>query len=344
MNDLKNLDLTPKKVIKGALFIVAFFFLYFYFQGAMPQSQTLGLTGMVTTNAAPSMAYMDGGGYATKGMATRQMGMPVLETAPSYDGTDSYVPAPAVMNPSAPAGVSKIVKTGNLSLLVKSVDAAALAINQLRSTLMGQPGNESFAQYGGSGKRGDITIWVPSDKFDEAMLAIKKLALRVDNESVNVEDVSAQYVDLQSRLKNLKASEEQYLLILKQSGKISDVLAVTQQLNQTRAEIEQTQGQMDYLSRQVALSSIHISLTQEAIPGEVVSNEWRPFTVIKAAWSSTLSDLTRSIDMFLVVLVRLPVLILNLAFWALVIWVCYRAGRFTYRRFAPTSAVKKDSV
>ncbi len=338
----KHTKFTPKKVVMGILFVIAFFFLYSYFSSNMRPMGTLGLAGGDASVSAPSFGYMmDSGGYAAREISAKNMAVQVA--APPYDMiSDSYAPLPA--SPAAPAAVSKIVKNGNLSLLVKSVDEAALSIGQLRVSLMGQPGNENFSQYGSGGKRGDITIWVPSDRFEEAMIAIKKLALRVDNESVNVQDVSAQYVDLESRLKNLKAAEAQYQDIMKRSGKITEVLEVTRALNDTRAQIEQTQGQMDYLSRQVALSSIHINLTQEAIPGEVVSNEWRPFTVIKAAWRSTLSDLTDSIDMFLVLVVRLPVLIINLAFWALVIWGCYRAGRVVYRKFSPTTVSSKDSV
>jgi hypothetical protein len=330
---------TPKHIFLAVVGFILFALVYTFTSGMMGQ-QSMGLSGATTVNAPSFAIAMDGsGGYAPRAMSNK-MAISVGESAPSYN--DNYMPSPLPAN--APAGVSKIVKNGNLTLLVKNVDDATFAINNLRTSLAGQPGNASFSEYGNGGKQGDITIWVPSDKFDEAMLAIKKLALRVENERVSVEDVSAQYVDLQSRLKNLKASEEQYLLILKQSGKISDVLAVTQQLNQTRAEIEQTQGQMDYLSRQVALSSIHISLTQEAVPGSVVANEWRPMTVAKAALSHTLTGLTDAIDTFLIILISLPVLLLNLGFWLLIAWGCYRVGRFVYRRISATTTTNKDGV
>lgn len=336
INELTFMKFTPKNIFLAVVGFILFAFVYIVTAGMMGQSQSMGLSG-ATTVSAPSFAIaMDAsGGYAPRALSNK-MAISVGESAPMYN--DGMMPSPLPAN--APAGVSKIVKNGNLTLLVKNVDDATLAINNLRTTLMGQPGNASFSEYGNGGKQGDITIWVPSDKFDEAMLAIKKLALRVENERVSVEDVSAQYVDLQSRLKNLKASEEQYLIILKQSGKISDVLAVTQQLNQTRAEIEQTQGQMDYLSRQVALSSIHISLTQEAVPGSVVANEWRPMTVAKAAFKHTLTGLTDAVDTFLIILISLPVLLLNLGFWLGIAWACYRVGRFVYGRVSTTTSTK----
>lgn len=329
---------SPKNIFLAVIGFVIFASVYIVTAGMMNQSN--GLAGVSTAGAPTFAVAMDvSGGYAPRAMSNK-MAISVGESTPSY--SDSYMPAPLPAN--APAGVSKIVKNGNLTLLVKNVDEATLAINNLRVKLAGQPGNASFSEYGNGGKQGDITIWVPSDMFDEAMLAIKKLALRVENERVSVEDVSAQYVDLQSRLKNLKASEEQYLLLLKQSGKISDVLAVTQQLNQTRAEIEQTQGQMDYLSRQVALSSIHISLAQEAVPGSVVTNEWRPMTVAKAAFKHTLAGLTDAIDTFLIILISLPVLLLNLGFWLFIAWACYRIGRHAYRRFSAPTTTNKEGV
>lgn len=241
--------------------------------------------------------------------------------------------APPSPGSNAPAGVSKIIKNGDLTLLVRNVDDAAAAIVSLRINLGGQPGNASFSEYGNGGKQGDITIWVPSDKFDGAMVSIKKLALRVNSERITVQDVSAQFVDLESRLRNLKVAEAQYQEIMKRSGKISEVLDVTRALTDTRAQIEQSQGQLDYLSRQVALSSIHVSLTQEAVPGSVIaSNEWRPMTVVKAALSRTLSDFTHSIDQILVILISLPLLLLNLAFWGAVLYACWRVGRFLFRR------------
>ncbi len=285
---------------------------------------TLGLSGSVNSLSAPGVPMMEGNYYREKAMGV------------AYDSVSEgsiEMMSPPSPGSSAPAGVSKIIKNGDLALLVKNVDDAAVAIVQLRISLGGQPGNASFSEYGNGGKQGDMTIWVPSDKFDGAMVSIKKLALRVNSERITVEDVSAQFVDLESRLRNLKVAEAQYQEIMKRSGKISEVLDVTRALTDTRAQIEQSQGQSDYLSRQVALSSIHMSLTQEAVPGSVVSsNEWRPMTVVKAALSRTLSDFTHSIDQLLVILISLPLLLLNLAFWGVVLYACWRVGRFLFRR------------
>lgn len=338
MNDTK---ITPKKVLLGAVFVIGFVFLYSYFSALTQTHMSQGVLGRDALMMMPTSGYGEGG-FGGGRIEMNKMAMVANEGIPPYEVAVDYAPLPTP-NPTAPAGVSKIIKNGDLALLVDNIDEVALQITAIRQRLLGQQGNESFSQYTGGGRHGDITLWVPSEKFDEAMLAIKKLALRVDNESVFVQDVSAQYTDLASRLKNLKAAEQQYLVILKQSGKISEVLEVTRALNDTRAQIEQSQGQMDYLSRQVALSSIHVSLTEEANAG-AVANEWRPLTVFKLALKGTLTDLTRAVDMFIIVLVKLPVLLLTLLFWGLIVWLCYRGGRALYRRLSPAFFAKKDGV
>lgn len=327
MSNLNLPQITWKKgaIVVGVLLLVAFAF------SALTSNQRMGVLGFpaiqfdyydaATTGSAPSYGGVAQGGYGKA--VYRDMGVAESLIAP-------MPPMPGPVS-DAPAGEEKIIKNASLSLLVANVDVAAKEVNAIRTRLGGQIGNSNFREYGGGSRSGDITIWVPSARFDEAMAELKKLALRVNNESVNVSDVSAQFVDLEARLKTLRATEAQYLAILERSGKLSDVLDVTRELTNTRTQIEQIEGQREYLSRQVALSSIHITLTQEASPADL-SDEWRPLAVIKAAAKQTLAELTRFIDDVLVFLVALPLFLLKLAFYGVILWVLWRAGRFVYAR------------
>ncbi len=339
MNESKFPPITPKRVVLGVVMVILFFVVYASVKNSMqtrlglsdgstyglataPQAMYFGASAK-SSAAAPfdgamrdsmnKSAYMENGGVANE--------MPTMP--PANTGTP-------------PSGKSKIVKTGNLSFLVKNVEEASAHITDIRNQMGGQAGNATVSEYSPGVRSGDITIWVPSEKFDETMVALKKLALRVQNESVRADDVSAQFVDLTARLKNLRAAEAQYVEIMKRAGTINDILNVTNQLNSTRSQIEELQGQLDYLSHQVALSSIHISLTQEAVPGSVTS-EWRPLTVIKEAMKQSLQDLTDFIDILLVFLVRLPILLLNLGFWVLIFWVLWKLSKYVYLRLRNAS-------
>lgn len=329
----RNDDNAKKKaksfIIGGGLGLVALLVLW-GFVGYSQQS--VGLSGSVSLSAptmgiAPSYDSTSSN-YGERGMVYRDE-MSVTKS--------SIAPMPPIPGPDgAPAGEAKVIKNASLALLVRNVDDAAVEINLIRARFDGQIGNSTFNEYTAGSRVGEITIWVPSARFDEALIEVKKLALRVNNESISVSDVSAQFVDLDARLKNLRATEEQYKEILKRSGKLSDVLDVTRELSNTRSQIEQLEGQRNYLSRQVALSSIRISLSQEAAPSDL-SDEWRPLATLKAAAKETLSGFTDFIDMVLVLLVALPLLLLKLGFFGLILFVLWRGWRFALAKWKSTT-------
>jgi len=321
--------IAPKKaaVILGVLAVIIIV-LYGLNSMQSARQSVLGLSlggdsyGVATMGIVP--AYDSAAGNYGKGMMYRDEVGSTIAPMPPVPGDGG-----------APAGNAEIIKTASLTLLVDDVDVAATGIEAVRTTYGGQHGNASFNDYTSS-RTGNVTIWVPSERFDDALAAIKKLALQVKNENVSVSDVSAQFVDLEARLKVQRATETQYVELLKRSGKISEVLEVSRELANTRTQIEQLEGQMNYLSRQVALSSISVSLIQEVSPGEV-KNEWRPLTVVKTAAKNTLSDLTNLIDMILVLAVSLPVFLLRLGFFGLLAWGIWRVGRFALAKVRNTN-------
>jgi hypothetical protein len=106
-------------------------------------------------------------------------------------------------------------------------------------------------------------VRVPSDTFEDSVAAIKDLAVRVDRESINGQDVTEQYTDLEARLRSAQAQEEQYLVILDKAVTVQDILAVQQYLQNIRYEIESLQGQIDSLGNQTEYSTISVSLSEE---------------------------------------------------------------------------------
>lgn len=318
-------QMTPKKVALFVALLLVAFIVGVIAWGIIGYSQSsLGLSGSISQGtAAPSMfanpMRMESDSSAKMAYdSTREMEM----------NAGVAMPAP-IPGSGAPAATSLIIKNANLTLVVEDVDKSAKAIDQIRAQYGGQVGNASISDYYSS-RQGDITLWIPSAQFDTALESIKKIALRVTSEQITSTDVSAQFVDLGARLKNLHATELQYMEIMKRSGTINEILQVTSVLSQTRQQIEQLQGQMNHLSRQVALSSVHITLTQE-IASVVSKNEWRPLAVFKNSARETLRDLTNFVDSVIVLLVSLPLFLLKLAFWGGLIYGIWRAARVLYR-------------
>ncbi len=316
--DVKNVSIKRIGFVLGGIVLVLFLVISF----VNFNQHSLGLSGKVSVASAPVF----------DGDTTQIRAEEMMQNTARYDDgglvEKSIIPEPI---DAPPSGEVKLIKKGNLTLLVDNVDQTAKQITDLRSALNGQQGNASFNEYRPGVRTGNMTIWVPSEHFDEAMAKIKSFAIRVENENISTNDVSAQYVDLASRLKNLEATETQLVEIMKRAGSIKDVLDVSRELSNTRSQIEQLKGQLNYLSQQVALSSIYITLTQEAVP-TAVTNEWRPISVFKSAVKSTLNDLTHFADMLIVFFVRLPIMLLQLAFWVFLFWILWKLGKFVYVR------------
>jgi Domain of unknown function (DUF4349) len=104
----------------------------------------------------------------------------------------------------------------------------------------------------------------------------------MENEKLEAQDVTKQYVDLAARLRNLRAQETQYLGILKQARTVKDTVEVSDKLNDVRGQIEQQQAEFDALSKQVETVAMTISLHAEA-EAQVFGLHWRPLYQLKLA-------------------------------------------------------------
>ncbi len=136
-----------------------------------------------------------------------------------------------------------------------------------------------------------VTIRVPSERLDEALALIKDGAGKVTSESVSGEDITNQYTDLSSRLRNLESAEEQLANIMDRATKTEDVLRVYNQLVSVREQIEVIKGQMQYFEQSAALSSIDISITADEANRSLQIGNWEPVGVAKDAIEALFSTL-----------------------------------------------------
>lgn len=179
----------------------------------------------------------------------------------------------------------KIIKNGSIVMVVEDLDEALAEVQQIKTTLNGYV--ENLSDNGVDNSRTVyITIKVPVAQFDSAMEQIKNVGDEVQRSNVTTDDVSAQYTDLESQLRNLEATEEQMLTIMKRATKISDILDVQNELNTVRGNIEQIKGQLKYFDRHTQYSSI--TVTMSLVPENISLQEekWRPVAVIKDAFGA----------------------------------------------------------
>ncbi len=207
-----------------------------------------------------------------------------------------------------------IVRTGNLSLVVKDTDEAT---NPVRDLVEGMDGYvvESSAYRDRGLLRGRMTVRVPAEKFDQAMDAIRGVAVRVESESSSGQDVTEEYSDLSAQLRNLEATEAELRELLatvrERTGKAEDIMAVYRELTAIRGEIERVKGRMQYLERMTALATITIELIPDELQKPVVEEPWNPQVTLKEALGALVNAGRFLVDALIwFVVVILPVLII----------------------------------
>lgn len=210
----------------------------------------------------------------------------------------------------------KIVKNGSLSLLVKKAEGAAEKIKEAAERAGGYTQYFNIYEVEEGVKRGRVTVRVPAESFDGVMDEIKGMAVKVEEENENTSDVTERYLDLEARLKNRKAEEEQYMEIMDRADDVEDILNVASRLSDVREKIERLEAQIDYLSKQVNMSTISVNLTSEA-EVEVLGVRWRPLYTVKKSIKGLVKGFANYVDKMIAFFFALPIL----ALWALTIGV-----------------------
>jgi hypothetical protein len=169
-----------------------------------------------------------------------------------------------------------------IAALARELGGFVVSSNVFRTT---------FTELGVTADQASITIRVPSERMDEALETIKEGATEVRNENVTSDDVTQEFTDLESRLRNLQAAEEQLLDIMNNAEKTEDVLSVFNQLTQIRAEIEVIQGRIQYLSESARLSAISVDLIPDVAAQPLEIGGWRPEGTVKEAFTALIQGL-----------------------------------------------------
>lgn len=130
-----------------------------------------------------------------------------------------------------------------------------------------------------------IVIRVPEKSFFDALNDIRKIG-KVISESVKGEDVTEQYIDLEARLRNLKAEEEWLVNTMEKAKNVQELMMIERELWRVRGEIERIEGQLKYLERRVEYSTISVSIVQppeEPKPKPIELPEFNVMPVLIAA-------------------------------------------------------------
>lgn len=248
---------------------------------------------------------------------------PVAEGGGAGRSGDGSVTTAYDQGANAAGAELKVIKTGSVTLEVdsieESVESARLAVvglgGYVASTQISNNPGYTFAS---------ITYRIPADRWDEALEALRRLAREVLDEQTGVVEVTAQVVDLEARLRNLKATETQLLAILEKATRITDILEVQVQLTDVRGQIESLTAELGRLEDQVALGTLTVQFTLPVVAVEEATEGWDVGKIVDGAVAS-LIGLGQGLVALVIwlVVVALPVVVVG---W-LLLAVAGRIGR-----------------
>jgi hypothetical protein len=241
---------------------------------------------------------------------------PLQALPQSSDVTKSNAQAApgAVTDNSAATTNRLVIQTADLSIVVKDVNARVQALQDMAKAMGGFVVSvnlsQTYASDGSQVPQAQVVIRVPQDSLDAALVQIKQNTVDVQNESRTGQDVTDQYVDLQSRLTAKQAAADQLTKIMQNATKTEDVLAVYTQLQQIDSDIEVLKGQIKYTEQSAALSAISVNIIAEATVKPLEVGGWKPQGVARDALQSLIFFWQGFVD-FLIrfFLYTLPVLI-----------------------------------
>jgi hypothetical protein len=177
------------------------------------------------------------------------------------DVPSSGTALPQLQSSAGIAGTStKIIRTGAVTLEVRDVTGTVESIHAL-ALAQGGYLSSSTVETTGSRHTGTVVIRVPQARFDTTLAGVKS-AGTVLYITTQGEDVTEEYIDLGARKKSYEVQLAQYYVLMEKATKISDIIAIQQQIDRIQTDLDRLEGRMRYLDSKIDLSTISITLRE----------------------------------------------------------------------------------
>jgi hypothetical protein len=206
---------------------------------------------------------------------------------------------------------SMVIRTGQASIEVDSLERAVSQVRLLAGRIGGYVANTTMQTGGGQLRSASLEVKFPADRFDEGLSGLAPIG-KLESVNVNAEDVGEEFTDVTARMGNSRRLESRLIdLLATRTGKLKDVLDVERELARVREEIDRYEGRLRYLHAHAALSTFTIYVHEpvpvvghagSSVVGEAFKQSWRNFVGLVAAMIRSLG-------------IVIPVAVLVVALW-----------------------------
>lgn len=168
---------------------------------------------------------------------------------------------PAPPKPESSKIQPMLIKNGDLSIETKAIKKWRGGLDEKLKKYEAYIVSEN--QYSNTYEiQNNITIRVPSDKFDDFLKVLENGDGEISNKTISVQDVTAEYLDLAGRLKTRQEVLERYRALISKANVVKDIIEIEEAARQVQEEIEAAQGRMKYLKNQSSFSTINLNVEQ----------------------------------------------------------------------------------
>jgi hypothetical protein len=250
--------------------------------------------------AMPAVPAMKPAAAPGPGLASQAQEPPAVVTGQTGSATTS---AAAIDRPWD----RMIIRNAQLSVQVENVEAAIATVRGIAQSNGGFVASSSTKIERVRLPDGDrdratatLTVQVRVETFDAAIQALRALG-KVESENAGSQDVTEEYVDLDSNLRSLRATETALRAMLEKATGLADVLALQRELSGVRSQIERIEGRKRFLASRSDFSSIAVTLNPQPLgPVPTPIGGWSPLGSAQVGWQASLRVVRAIADVALV--------------------------------------------
>lgn len=167
----------------------------------------------------------------------------------------------------------QIIKTASIGLDIMDIEGSIAEISRISASYGGFVSSSNLQKDTGGTISASVVIRVRADQFDQALEALRGLGT-VRWQTMNADDVTEEYIDLEARLHALNTQKEQYERIMDKAEEIEDILRIQVEIERVQVQIEQITGRIRYLENRVDLATISVSLHEPVPVGKDMEHDF----------------------------------------------------------------------
>lgn len=156
----------------------------------------------------------------------------------------------------------KLKKEATINFETRDYNMVCLEIRNLIKKHSGQIIKETGNKKENNTHEASFETRIPAKSFDLFLQELEAVHGKIVNKEINVEDITAQYIDMEARLKSKKELETRYIQLLSKASKVTEMLEIEKQLNNQRTEIESIEGEFKFMQHEVANNLLNITVTE----------------------------------------------------------------------------------